>query len=467
VKIFVSYSRRDAGDFANQIQKHLSTFNYNIFTDVDSIPAGEIWSNTIEENISNCDIFVVIVTHGALQSPHVEKEVLQAQKEKKTIVPCFHSGARTRYMKWELNKIQGVEFTDEYQLARDLFLKIDIETIDKPQPGSNDTTTRGEIFADSYQRHLDIAKDFEDIGEYNRSLKQYEKVIEKFPDTFLLIYKKALFLERIKRYEEALTAIEQAIDIEPKNPDVWYHKGSILEKMKRYEEALTAINIDLRIDLNDVKSWTNKLRLLEQMERYEEALKTIDEILKIDSYNINALERKAKINEKSKRYNVAKDYFDCILDLQPNNLSILTNKARVLQKLGEYQEAIEIYDKILNSNQASLDFSDIDIALEEFYEDAINNVINKCKIKESDIRRWCQENLIGASQKRSILRRTVESTAGMRNQVIDILKNNYLIKENVHSGSKWYELSQARLIQAITSSNQKWNQKERQKYVAK
>ena len=89
VKIFVSYSRRDAGDFAAQIQRHLPSFKYNIFTDVDSIRAGDVWSSTIESNISNCDIFVVIVTYGALQSQHVENEVLQAQRENKTIIPCF------------------------------------------------------------------------------------------------------------------------------------------------------------------------------------------------------------------------------------------------------------------------------------------------------------------------------------------------------------------------------------------
>ena len=43
----------------------------------------------IEENISNCDIFVVIVTDGALQSPYVEREVLQAQRDKKQLFHVF------------------------------------------------------------------------------------------------------------------------------------------------------------------------------------------------------------------------------------------------------------------------------------------------------------------------------------------------------------------------------------------
>jgi len=64
MKIFVSYSRRDAGDFAEQIQIHFSSFEYDVFTDEKSISIGDIWSKSIENNISNCDVFVVIVTYG-------------------------------------------------------------------------------------------------------------------------------------------------------------------------------------------------------------------------------------------------------------------------------------------------------------------------------------------------------------------------------------------------------------------
>ena len=120
MKIFVSYSRRDAGDFANHIHRHLSHFKHDVFTDVNDIRAGDIWSNTIEQNISSCDVFVVIVTHGALNSPHVENEVLQAQKENKTIIPCFFRDINPNKIKLGLEKIKGVEFSDKYELARDL-----------------------------------------------------------------------------------------------------------------------------------------------------------------------------------------------------------------------------------------------------------------------------------------------------------------------------------------------------------
>jgi hypothetical protein len=123
LKIFVSYSRRDAGDFAEQIRESLID-EHEVFTDVNNIQLGDVWSNIIEENISTCDIFVVIVTYRALQSPHVESEILQAQRENKKIIPCFHKSVTNGYIKWGLDKIQGIEFTNEYQLARDLHYKI-------------------------------------------------------------------------------------------------------------------------------------------------------------------------------------------------------------------------------------------------------------------------------------------------------------------------------------------------------
>jgi TIR domain len=124
VKIFISYSRRDAGDFAERIQNHFASFKgYDVFTDVNSIKLGDVWTNTIEGNISSCDIFVVIVTHGALQSPHIENEVLQAQREKKRIIPFLHRSVIHSEIKWGLNKIQGVEFEDKYELARNLYSK--------------------------------------------------------------------------------------------------------------------------------------------------------------------------------------------------------------------------------------------------------------------------------------------------------------------------------------------------------
>ncbi len=53
---------------------------------------------------SNCDIFIVIVTFASLIRSKVEKETLQAQKEK--IIPCFYRSIRKDKIKWGSKKFK-------------------------------------------------------------------------------------------------------------------------------------------------------------------------------------------------------------------------------------------------------------------------------------------------------------------------------------------------------------------------
>ena len=139
MKIFISYSRRDAGDIAEMIQRRFTgSEQYEVFTDVSSIRVGDIWSNILQDNISDCDLFVAIITQGALQSEHVQNEVLQAQRLKKRIIPCFHRNVRESDIKWGLNKIQGVEFEEKYEVARNLYTRIVSKTKEKPPAPSRE-----------------------------------------------------------------------------------------------------------------------------------------------------------------------------------------------------------------------------------------------------------------------------------------------------------------------------------------
>ena len=123
MKIFVSYSRRDARDFAEQISETLED-EHDVFTDIDDIEAGDIWTSVIEDNISKCDVFIVILTFAALRSSEIEKEVLQAEKKSKKIIPCVDRGIEINQLKWDLGKFQGIEFSSKYELAREVYRKI-------------------------------------------------------------------------------------------------------------------------------------------------------------------------------------------------------------------------------------------------------------------------------------------------------------------------------------------------------
>ena len=123
MKIFVWYSRRDA-DFAQHVHEYFEGSEHDIFIDENDIQMGDVWNNTIEENISNCDIFVVFVTHASLRSSEIEREVSLAKRENRTIIPCIHNDVNHGEVKWDLARLQGIKFKNEYDLARNLFLTI-------------------------------------------------------------------------------------------------------------------------------------------------------------------------------------------------------------------------------------------------------------------------------------------------------------------------------------------------------
>jgi hypothetical protein len=49
MKIFVSYSRSTAGDIADATEKVLTDDGHDVFTDVNDIQLGSVWSSTIEK----------------------------------------------------------------------------------------------------------------------------------------------------------------------------------------------------------------------------------------------------------------------------------------------------------------------------------------------------------------------------------------------------------------------------------
>jgi hypothetical protein len=118
LKIFVSYSRKDAGDLATYLYKYLTEQGHGVFIDVDSIRSGQAWTNVIEENISTCDIFIVILTQGAISSSHIEREVLEAQRKNKRIIPCISESLDQNEIKFDLNRYHSIKFNNKSDLIR-------------------------------------------------------------------------------------------------------------------------------------------------------------------------------------------------------------------------------------------------------------------------------------------------------------------------------------------------------------
>ena len=139
MKIFVSYSRADGSSFAKKVDKYFTAESQDVFTDVDDIKGGDPWSTTIEENITDSDIFIVILTFGALKSAQVEKEVLLAKNANKKIIPAKYENIRFDEVPWGLDAHQGIEFESQDEIVTRLYEKI----FDRKPPIHNQNKSSG------------------------------------------------------------------------------------------------------------------------------------------------------------------------------------------------------------------------------------------------------------------------------------------------------------------------------------
>lgn len=91
--VFISYSRVDSKVTEN-IVSMLQMANYNVWYDAHlSVHSGVEWSELIEREIQNANVFIVLVSPNSLRSEFVSSEIDLALSLGKRIVPVLISGS--------------------------------------------------------------------------------------------------------------------------------------------------------------------------------------------------------------------------------------------------------------------------------------------------------------------------------------------------------------------------------------
>jgi tetratricopeptide (TPR) repeat protein len=365
VKIFLSYSRDDAGNIAKHIHRYLRNSGQDVFIDVNSIRIGEPWADSIEKNISECDIFVIILTPDSLRSGHVEREILQAQRENKIIVPCINEHIDYNEIRWGLEKIQGIEFLDKEDLVIKLYSKIkDYKNFEKPEESTD--IVKGKVESNKKKKHVKLDRNRKSqpkkfkiiiiliVSVVIIGFVVYQSYIESILDKVRNLNKKGLESNEQGKYQEAIDYYDKALELDPNYVSALNNKGVALKKQGKYQEAIDYYDKALELDPNYVSALDNKGQVFEEQGKYQEAIAWFDKALKVNpnyeeslTNKVNALNNKGNALLELGNYNEGIKYYDKVLEIDPNNEYALANTGWALNQQGKYQEAIEYYDKAL------------------------------------------------------------------------------------------------------------------------
>jgi len=134
LKVFISYSRRDAAEFADELVASLELVGFAPFLDRHDIAAGEDWETRLGGLIAQSDTVVFVITPESVKSQRCVWEVERTLGLSKRLLPVIHKSVADADIPSQLSRLQFVRFDTGRGLARPLAelaeaLRLDLDWI--------------------------------------------------------------------------------------------------------------------------------------------------------------------------------------------------------------------------------------------------------------------------------------------------------------------------------------------------
>ncbi|MCB0034502.1 MAG: hypothetical protein KDE51_10805, partial [Anaerolineales bacterium] len=103
---------------------------------------------------------------------------------------------------------------------------------------------------------------------------------------------------------------------------------------------------------------------------------------------------------------------------------------------------------------------DVNTALAQFYEQALEAVLQETAVSEINLRNWFDHELITEAETRGTVYQGDTETAGMPNELVRLLANRFLLRAEIRAGGAWYELVHDRFVEPILEANRAWREEQ-------
>ncbi len=120
LRVFLTYSKTD-GEYARRLRSLLSRYlNLHIFTP-EMLSAGEDWLSKIKNEVSQCDVFIALLSPDSINSEWILSEMGAAWALNKLIIPVITQPELFSEIPIDLGKYQPLEikYLEEHPEAMD------------------------------------------------------------------------------------------------------------------------------------------------------------------------------------------------------------------------------------------------------------------------------------------------------------------------------------------------------------
>lgn len=192
---------------------------------------------------------------------------------------------------------------------------------------------------------------YEQVNRYSSSLRDWQFLVQSFPDSAFLHLSKAIVLTKSRAYDEAEVAFLKVLDLEPDHDEAMVNMGILLHYKGDDLQALNWLNQALDINENNAHAFNTQNQIYLDQGNLEMAMASIDQALKLEPDNPYFLNNRGFTKLLSDSLDAGlKDINKSIL-LDATNMWAFRNKGIYHLKKGDYASAIRYLQQAQDSEQ--------------------------------------------------------------------------------------------------------------------
>ena len=174
-----------------------------------------------------------------------------------------------------------------------------------------------------------------------------EQLSEDSPQRVIPLAKRASFYGLLGQHERALTDYGRVINLQPEDAKWYGERALVLRQMKRYDEALANYAQAIELEPKTAKWLSERASLLRDIERCEEALADYSRAIELEPENAWNFAWRASLLRDMRHYNEALADLNRAVELEPEEHFRFGHRAELLEGLGRYEEAVADYTRAI------------------------------------------------------------------------------------------------------------------------
>lgn len=187
-------------------------------------------------------------------------------------------------------------------------------------------------------------------GQFEKSIKLYDEIIELNPAEHELYLRRALSKSQIKDYEGAITDSDIAISLNRNNATLWESRGTIKILSNDYEGALFDLKEANRIKPSEYKVLVKIGNLLSVRGKFTEAIEEFDKAIQLQPKNYLTYIHRAFCKRNLKDAEAALADYNRAVELQPDSYEAYKHRGAHYFGVQNFEKAMADFNKSISLN---------------------------------------------------------------------------------------------------------------------